>query len=490
MSETPRIPVAHSLERILRPGAGAATALLCTRDEARATEIVEEVADRLGLELSSWSSAQGPIGPWIAGLDEDEGRLWIVFDIAEAARSPSERRAVREVAQRSAGAPVVFVQRSTGWLASIPELEPETLPAPGREELRYRLESVQRRLVRGRPGLSIGDPDVLASAALGLERTAIDRVIAQVLTDPTLGDELHSRLHAAFVESKSRVGSAGGILERVESRPRAELGGLGAFKSWLERRRLALSGAARDAGIPHPRGVLLAGVQGCGKSLAARVCADMLGLPLFRLDPGRVFGGTVGESEANLRGVLASVDAMAPVALWLDEVDKGLAGGESTNSDGGTTARVVGTLLTWLQERRRPVFVVATANRVERLPPELTRRGRLDELFFVDLPDADVRARILDIHLRVRPERELGRVPPLGDEPAEFMAAARAADGFSGAELEAALIEARLEALSRGEPLRAADLQRALAATVPLSRARREEIERLRRWAHERARSA
>jgi SpoVK/Ycf46/Vps4 family AAA+-type ATPase len=264
------------------------------------------------------------------------------------------------------------------------------------------------------------------------------------------------------------------------------LGGLPGLKAWLRRRALALHPAARAAAIADPRGVLLVGVQGCGKSLAARVCADILGLGLVRLDPGRLFGGTVGESEANLRRLTAAAERLAPVVLWIDELDKGLVGSEGAASDAGTAARV----LTWLQERARPVFVVATANRVDALPPELLRRGRLDETFFVDLPGPDERAAIAEIHLVTAPQRRLGRAPPLADPLPDLLATARAADGLSGAEIEGAVTEARLDAFAEGRPLAAADLARGLDATIPLSRSRAPEIAGLRAWAERLARRA
>ena len=269
-----------------------------------------------------------------------------------------------------------------------------------------------------------------------------------------------------------------------------ELGGLDGYKSWLDRRSLAFAPEARDVAIPTPKGVLLIGVQGCGKSLAARGTADRLGLPLFRLEPGRLFQSALGGSEAQLEHNLSTVERLAPVVLWIDELEKGLAGVGAGASDGGTASRVIGRLLTWLQERTSPVFVVATANDPSALPPELLRRGRLDETFFVDLPDADARAAILEIHLRTRPGRELGTLPPLDGDPAEYATLARSAEGFSGAELEAALIEARLEAFAEHRPLNPEDLRRALASTVPLSQTRRESIEALRTWARDRARRA
>ena len=276
----------------------------------------------------------------------------------------------------------------------------------------------------------------------------------------------------------------------MQATPGEQLGGLDAFKSWLDIRARAFEPAARAAAIPQPRGVLLIGVQGCGKSLAARVCAHRFGLPLYRLDPGRIFEGIVGASESRLDALLTLLERMSPLVLWLDEVDKSLAGAEASSSDGGTTARVVGRLLTWLQEHQYPVFVVATANHPHRLPPEMLRRGRFDELFFVDLPDAEARAEIVDIHLRSKPEAELGTAPPLADPAEAYLAHARAAEGFSGAELEAALVEARLAAYARNEALSAKDLEAALRVTIPLSQSRREDIAALRAWAQARTRRA
>jgi SpoVK/Ycf46/Vps4 family AAA+-type ATPase len=203
-----------------------------------------------------------------------------------------------------------------------------------------------------------------------------------------------------------------------------------------------------------------------------------------------LFGGTVGSSEANMRRATEALERIAPVVAWIDEIDKGLAGAESSTSDAGTSARVLGGLLTWLAERTRPVFVVATANRVDRLPPELVRRGRLDEVFFIDLPGPEEREAILRVHLELAPAKRLGSAPPLSDPWEAFARLGRAADGFSGAELEGAVTEARLDALADDRPLAADDLARALAATVPLSVSRAEDIRALRRWASQRARSA
>lgn len=327
----------------------------------------------------------------------------------------------------------------------------------------------------------------LLRLALGLSEHAARRLLREAALAGA-GDP--ARAAARLVAAKAEALHRGALLELAEAVPEDMLGGLPGLKAWLRRRALALRPAARAAAIADPRGVLLVGVQGCGKSLAARVCADILGLGLVRLDPGRLFGGTVGESEANLRRLTAAAERLAPVVLWIDELDKGLVGSEGAASDAGTAARVLGGLLTWLQERARPVFVVATANRVDALPPELLRRGRLDETFFVDLPGPDERAAIAEIHLVAAPQRRLGRAPPLADPLPDFLATARAADGLSGAEIEGAVTEARLDAFAEARPLAAADLDRALAATIPLSRSRAAEVAALRSWATRFARPA
>nr|WP_255216780.1 AAA family ATPase [Pseudenhygromyxa sp. WMMC2535] len=385
---------------------------------------------------------------------------------------------------------MIFVEREPGRLAALPELGVERLALPDADQLGERLAWIAGQLPEEHAELSAclrANEAALARAGVGLELARFDRLIAEAaLACPPQA----AALLEFIARHKPDALAHDGLLEPTHSVPAAELGGLDRYRSWLARRALALAPAARDAGIPAPRGVLLVGVQGCGKSLAARASADLLGLALVRLDLGRLFGGTVGESEANLRRVTATVERMAPVVLWVDEIDKGLAGVEGGRSDAGTAARVVGALLTWLQEREQAVFVVATANRVAGLPPELLRRGRLDELFFVDLPDADQRAQILAIHLEAKAMRELGVAPPLADPRARYLELARAADGYSGAELEAALIEARLAAFARGEPLAAADLEAALAEAVPLSRSHAEAIASLRAWAEGRARLA
>jgi hypothetical protein len=485
------------LVRALR--AGHRVLVLRGDDEAAMMELCEAVADRLDFEMRSYSRSEGidgsggiPSAQFLRdGLYANpEETLWVARDLL---RDPDGylRRALREHALAPKGAPLICLESQPHPLSLAPEFWQASFSAPTLDELETRVDAWARARARTHEhpaleSLATGARE-LARDGLGLSWREFRLSLAEALDDPSAE---FASCRRALLQSKARHLAAQGMVEAVRAAPGDQLGGLDAFKDWLDTRARAFEPAARCAAIPQPRGVLLIGVQGCGKSLAARVCAHRFGLPLYRLDPGRIFEGVVGASESRLDALLALLERMSPLVLWLDEVDKSLAGAEASSSDGGTTARVIGRLLTWLQEHEYPVFVVATANHPQRLPPEMLRRGRFDELFFVDLPNADARAAILDIHLRSKPAAELGQAPPLADQPEAYLAQARAAEGFSGAELEAALVEARLAAYARGEALSAEDLEAALGVTVPLSQSRREDIAALRAWAQARTRRA
>jgi SpoVK/Ycf46/Vps4 family AAA+-type ATPase len=272
-------------------------------------------------------------------------------------------------------------------------------------------------------------------------------------------------------------------LEYYESREEfSRVAGLDNLKQWLSKRSLAFSDRAAEFGLPAPKGVLLLGVQGCGKSLCAKAASSLWKLPLLRLDIGRMFGSLVGSSEENMRRAVQTAESIAPAILWIDEIDKAFAGTQgSSGSDGGTSSRVFGTFLTCLSEKTAPVFVIATANDISNLPPELLRKGRVDEIFFVDLPSDLERREVFRIHLRKR-----------GRDPDQFNLdeLARLSDGFSGAEIEEAIISGLFDAFSKGCDLNTDILKTGLAETVPLSKTMSEELNRLRNWAQGRARSA
>jgi SpoVK/Ycf46/Vps4 family AAA+-type ATPase len=262
----------------------------------------------------------------------------------------------------------------------------------------------------------------------------------------------------------------------------SDIGGLDQLKDWLTGRAGAFSAAAKSYGLPAPKGLLIVGIPGTGKSLTAKATAGAFGLPLLRLDMGRVFGGIVGQSEANLRSVIQTAEAIAPCVLWIDEIEKGFSGSKSSgSSDGGTSSRVFGSFLSWMQEKTAPVFVVATANDVSQLPPEFLRKGRFDELFFVDLPDAGERAAIWDIVIA-----RLGRKPTDYDT----VVLARACEQYTGAEIEAVFIDALHEAFAEGREPVADDILTSMLNTVPLAQLMDGQIASLRHWAKGRAREA
>ncbi len=320
----------------------------------------------------------------------------------------------------------------------------------------------------------------LLHAARGLTLKEAENVFAKTLV---LDGKLDSDDVSVVFSEKQQIIRKSGLLEYYEaSEEFAQVAGLTNLKEWLTKRTIAFSDRAAKFGLPAPKGVLLLGVQGCGKSLCAKAVSGLWKLPLLRFDLGRMFSSLVGSSEENVRRALQTAESIAPAILWIDEIDKALAGSTSASgSDGGTASRVFGTLLTWLSEKTAPVFVIATANDISHLPPELLRKGRLDEIFFVDLPLAAEREEMFRIHLKRR-----------GRNPAEFDAAelARGSDGFSGAEIEEAIISALFDSFSRQVPLDTSIIRASLAETVPLSKTMNEELSRLRNWAAGRARPA
>jgi SpoVK/Ycf46/Vps4 family AAA+-type ATPase len=272
-------------------------------------------------------------------------------------------------------------------------------------------------------------------------------------------------------------------LEYFASEEKLEnVGGVENLKQWLVKRSKAFTEKAADFGLPAPKGVLLLGVQGCGKSLCAKAVSSLWKLPLLRFDVGRMFGSLVGSSEENMRRAISTAESVSPAILWVDEIDKAFAGSVSGGaSDGGTASRVFGTFLTWLGDKTTPVFVIATANDISHLPPELLRKGRLDEIFFVDLPTEGERREIFRIHLEKK-----GRVP----DGFDLATLARHCEGFSGAEIEQAIVSGLFDAFSQGGELNTAILLNSLTETVPLSKTMSEELNRLRNWSQGRARPA
>jgi AAA+ superfamily predicted ATPase len=456
-------------------------------EEERVEALLERAAERLGgRTLLRWDFIGGLAGapnlqgqavrqPMAAldaldGLPAEQGAILLLKDFHRYADDPGVCRRLRNLAASLRRVPHTLVISAPEWQPpreledSITLLE---LPLPDAGEIGRLLRAIAE--ASGQP-LDPAVLEQLTAACHGLSEQRVRQLAARALArSGQLGaDDL-----AEVLEEKRQAIARSELLEYcpTEATP-ADIGGLEALKHWLEQRHRAFSEEAQRYGLPLPRGVLLIGPQGTGKSLTAKAIAHSWAMPLLRLDVGRLFAGLVGASEARTREMIQRAEAMAPCVLWIDEIDKGFGGGDG-RSDGGTSQRVLASLLTWMAEKASAVFVVATANAVERLPAELLRKGRFDEIFLLELPDAEERRAILDLQLRRRRPRHTIPLEVLVDRTADF----------SGAELEQTVIEAMHLAFGEGRELGEADLIAAASQVVPLSRTAREQLEALRLWA-------
>lgn len=355
-------------------------------------------------------------------------------------------------------------------------------PLPGEKELRDKLNEMLSENSTLKVLLNDEGKQQLAKSALGLTLQEAENAFARAIV--TRGC-LDSESVKIIFEEKNQVIKKTGILEFIHSDLGIEdIGGLENLKKWLQKRNNSWSDSAKKYNIPSPKGVLITGVPGCGKSLTAKAMSAMWTLPLLKLDLGKIFSGLVGSSEENMRRALSTAEAIAPSILWVDEIEKGLSGvSNGGNGDSGTSSRVFGTFLTWMQEKESPVFVVATANNIQGLPPELLRKGRFDEIFFVDLPTRRERKEIFDLHLKRRLNNDyIGQDLVINDELLNRLA--EATEGFVGAEIEQAVISALYEAFFNRRPLLEKDLQEAITNTVSLSVTQKEQILSLRQWAN------
>tara|TARA_Y100000589_G_scaffold330406_1_gene379933 strand:- start:6805 stop:8271 length:1467 start_codon:yes stop_codon:yes gene_type:complete len=339
------------------------------------------------------------------------------------------------------------------------------LPLPDQDELVNLIRNIS---LKTESNLNDNELSELAMASSGLTELRVRQVAARALTQRgKIGiDDVKD-----IIEEKKQVIARSEILEFFESNSNSnDIGGLIILKNWLKQRHQAFSSEARDYGLPLPKGVLLVGPQGTGKSLTAKVIAQNWSMPLLKLDVGRLFSGLVGSSEARTRETIIRAEAMSPCILWIDEIDKGFGG--DARSDGGTSQRVLASLLTWMAEKDSAVFVIATANAIDKLPPELLRKGRFDEIFFLDLPKSDERLSILDLHLKKRRPNYNFELTTIVDRTS----------GYSGAELEQAVIEAMHYSFSEKREISERDLIRAVSELVPLSRTAKEQLDLLKQW--------
>jgi ATP-dependent 26S proteasome regulatory subunit len=476
---------------------------LVSWEEQRLDGILADVAQTHGKSLYTWSITRGlrrqvgprhvpigdhtrdPVEAFSAVARLNEPSLVVMKDLHPHLDAPAVVRALRELAQdlKSTFTTVILLSPTL----KIPtELEKDIsvldVPLPSFRDLLQLLReiiAVVRQGNKATVNLTREQAEQLIKAAQGLTLSEAENAFAKAIANDGVLDKNDIRL---VLEEKRQVVRKSGLLEFVNvDEDLRHVGGMGDLKRWLDNRANAFGEAARGFGLPAPKGVLLLGVQGCGKSLTAKAIANQWALPLLRLDLGRIFSSFIGSSEENLRRAINVAESVAPTVLWLDEIEKGLSGSTGQVTDSGVSARVFGTLLTWLQEKTAPVFVVATCNRIDALPPELLRKGRFDELFFIDLPSAAERREIFRIHL-VQRQRD----------PSAFDldALAVAAEGFSGSEIEQSIIAGLYSAFAESAQLSQPHLLRALSETFPLSATMAEEIARLRDWAKRRTRPA
>jgi AAA+ superfamily predicted ATPase len=460
-----------------------------TVEEERVREIVREVATDLNVSMFEWSVTTGfrrghglTIGNTFEALDMlrhiddlNTDAIYLLKDLAPHLNKPETCRALRELVAKMTHTQSAIIL--TGEPIELPR-DVDSLAA--RFELKLPDEAERRQVIRGvvetlkarqpvHVDLSREDVVRMVQALAGLTVHQTRRVIAQaILEDGKLSPLDIERV----VRWKGEIIERGGMLEFYPAGDHTyDLGGFARLKSWLEHARVGFSDEAKAVNLAPPKGVLLGGVQGCGKSLAAKFIARQWQLPLLKLDAGRLYEKYVGESEKNFRRATEVAEAMAPVVLWIDEIEKAFASGTSSDADGGLSQRLFASFLTWLQEKKEGVFVVGAANDITRMPPELLRKGRFDDIFFVDLPVREERLQIVQIHLRLRKQ-----------DPAQFDLdeIAEATEGFSGAEIEQAVIAALYKSLHAKQPLATEALLEALRSTVPLSVSRHEDVARLR----------
>ena len=481
---------AHELELLIR----ARTRLIVIEsfDEARVHGLVRRVAKKLSMPLYRWTLTDGltPAGgaPLYDSRDPlkalgnvgelSRGGIYVLKDLAAHLEDPTIARKVKDLIDRKSTSPPtlvivaphvalpdLLVKHAARLDLSLPtdkelgELVWKTVSRFGSQtSVNVRLNETEfQSLIEGLRGLTLAEAE-----------RAIGRAIADDLA-LTPGDL------PGVLSAKREILDSDGAIEFVPGTiDFDDIGGLAGLKAWLMKRRAALSPEAKAFGLEPPKGIVLLGVQGCGKSLAARAVAAAWHVPLLRMEPGRIFDKYIGESDKHLEQALRAAEHMAPCVLWIDEIEKGFASFGNSEADGGLSRRIFGRLLGWLQDRERPVFVVATCNDVESLPPELMRKGRFDEVFFVDLPMATERAEIFQVHLAQR------------DRDAAFFdldTLVAESEGFSGAEIEQAIVAGLYTAFAEGRDVDTAMLIAELKGTRPLSVTRAEEVQALRDWA-------
>jgi len=467
---------------------------LVSHEEQRVALEMTRIAQELNYNLVFWSvvdglvdtqkgtnnSANDPLEALIAIKDLKEKTLILLRDFHLFLEDPNPIliRQLKDVLQEAKTKSKTLIILGCRMVLP-PELERELtiveFALPGKEELKAVLNGIMESA-----GINEMEPaqrEKVIGAASGLTTMEAENAFALSVVQTKTIDPV------IIAKEKAQAVKKNGLLELIETRESLNsIGGLDVLKEWLLKRKHAFSQRAMEYGLPTPKGLLILGIAGTGKSLTAKATAKVFGVPLLKLDAGRIFAGLVGQSESNLRAVIQTAEAIAPCCLWIDEVEKGFSGSKSSGqTDGGTSSRVFGSFLSWMSEKSSPVFVVATANDVSQLPPEMLRKGRWDELFFVDLPNQAEREAIWEI--------QIGKH---GRDPRDFdvVQLAKATEGLTGSEIENVFIEALYLAFDEENEPTDLDIARVLTEFVPLSKLMAEQIGGLRNWAKGRARLA
>ncbi len=456
-----------------------------SKEEERLYRVLQSVRERLNKKrVIIWDCVNGiqgslneekkfsnnPIGilNWLKEQQDSASTILLLKDFHKFYEDPTITRTIKELSLSLKETPhnIIFNSHIYPTSDELDELLTIIeLPLPDQKELKSLIKNIS---LKTDSDLNDNDLHELAMASSGLSELRVRQVAARALTQRGKLSKIDLK---DIIEEKKQVIARSEILEFFQSNSNQnDIGGLSILKSWLNQRYQAFSNEAREYGLPLPKGVLLVGPQGTGKSLTAKAIAQSWSMPLLKLDVGRLFSGLVGSSEARTRGTITRAEAMAPCILWIDEIDKGFGG--DARSDGGTSQRVLASLLTWMAEKNSSVFVIATANAIDKLPPELLRKGRFDEIFFLDLPKSEERLSILDLHLKKRRPNYDFQLTTIVDRTS----------GYSGAELEQAVIEAMHYSFSERREISERDLIKAVSELVPLSRTAKEQIEALKQW--------
>ncbi|MCP4454097.1 MAG: AAA family ATPase [Planctomycetes bacterium] len=487
-------------ERILQNGSACVS--IVTHEERYALEIIRETARRRACDIWVWSSGGGIRDGLLdgsayvpdtetasAGLTSfakaKAGSICVALDMADQVRQGKPLRLLRDMIDtfHQTSITTVLIDH-TDSLPEVIKSHAQTfeLSYPDAEELKSIVKATLLLIHRKKPieiGITPKGLDAVVRNLRGLTRRQAARIIRETVAENQRfkDDDLNK-----IIAGKRRFIQRDGLLEYVQTPlDLAEIGGMGILKTWLNERQDTFGDEASAFGLEPPKGVLMLGVQGAGKSLCAKAIATAWRQPLLRLDPGTLYNSYIGRSEHNLREALRQTEMMSPVILWIDEIEKAFASSASHSADGGLSQRMFGTLLTWLQEHEAPVFVVATANDIGALPPELLRKGRFDEIFFVDLPTEPVRADIFAIHLKKRQRNP---------DDFDLNALAQASNGFSGSEIERIILSGLHTAFSDKQALDTERLIKSLQVSPPLSVTMAERISSLRAWAKGRCVSA